>query len=55
MGILVEHHLSDHPDKSIFEIVEKNVKENRHLIQSGCRVECYGDKMLGLLSEFLKT
>ena len=52
MGILVEHHLSDHPDKSIFENPEKNVEENRHLNNSKWMPSCYG---VGLLSEFLKT
>ena len=49
MGILVEHHLSDHPDKSIFENPEKNVEENRRLNNSKWMPSFYGYEWGGAL------
>jgi len=34
--------VTDHPDKTIFENLERNVNQNRHLFQSGCSVHCQG-------------
>jgi nicotinamide N-methyltransferase len=46
MATLIEHPsvvvVTDHPDKTIFENLEKNVAQNRHSFQSGCSVHCYG-------------
>jgi len=46
LATLAEHPsvivVTDHPDKTIFENLERNVNQNRHLFRSGCSVYCQG-------------